>query len=307
MDHDQQPAPGVPAYPYAPPAWPPPQPPLQQYPPVPPRRRHRVLRSLLVLVAVVGLVAAGWWLRSGEPPALPLVTQPTTAPVEAPRTVPTPGFQESDEPLGTPPPAPDSDSFAFIARQDDDTTPVAYDPCRPVDVVLSTDGAPEGAEAMLTDALTRMTEVTGLQFRYAGPTDEAPGGGRAAYQPDRYGDRWAPVLVGWRTPEQEPGLAGDVAGLGGSASAGPQGGPLVYVTGSVTLDGPEYATLLVDGDAELARAILLHELGHVVGLAHVWDDTQLMASTTSGGVLDFADGDLAGLARLGAGECVPEL
>jgi hypothetical protein len=39
----------------------------------------------------------------------------------------------------------------------------------------------------------------------------------------------------------------------------------------------------------------------------VWDEDQLMASTTSGDVLDFADGDLAGLARLGAGACIPEL
>ncbi|MEI4273436.1 peptidase [Klenkia sp. LSe6-5] len=307
MDDDLRPHPGVPAYPYAALPMAPDAAPAANPGPARRRARYRVLRSLLALVAVVGLVAAGWWLRSGEAPSLPLVTQPTTAPVEAPRTVPAPGFEQADEPLGTPPPAPDSDSFGFIARQADGTTPVAYDPCRPVDVVLATDGAPAEAEALLTDALDRMTEVTGLQFRYAGPTDELPGSGRAAYQPDRYGDRWAPVLVGWRTPEQEPALAGEVAGLGGSASAGPAGGPLVYVTGSVTLDGPEYADLLADGDTELARAILLHELGHVVGLAHVWDETQLMAATTRGGVLDFADGDLAGLAVLGAGACVPEV
>lgn len=276
-------------------------------PPVLPPRRRRAWPGLLTVVLVLVVAAAGWYLGSGRTPSLPLVTAPSVAPVEAPRTVPTPGGEESDEPLGTPPTAPDSDVYAFVAEQADGVTPVAYDPCRPVAVVLSTDGAPEGAEAMLVDALARMTAVTGLQFRYDGPTDEVPGGGRAAYQPDRYGDRWAPVVVGWRTPEQEPGLAGDVAGLGGSASAGPDGGPVAYVTGSVTLDGPEYATLLADGDEALARAILLHELGHVVGLAHVWDEDQLMASTTSGDVLDFADGDLAGLARLGAGACIPEL
>ncbi len=277
------------------------------HPPAPVRRRRRAWPTPLALLLVVGLVAGGWYLGTGATPSLPLVTQPSVAPVQAPRTVPTPGSEESDQPLGTPPAAPDSDVYAFIGRQADGVTPVAYDPCRPVAVVLSTDGAPEGAEAMLVDALARMTEVTGLQFRYEGPTDEVPGGDRAAYQPDRYGDRWAPVVVGWRTPEQEPGLAGEVAGLGGSASAGPDGGPVAYVTGSVTLDGPEYATLLADGDDALGRAILLHELGHVVGLAHVWDADQLMASTTSGDVLDFADGDLAGLALLGAGACIPEL
>lgn len=291
---------------YPVPQWGPPV--LLPPPPRPPaRRRRRAWPSVLGLVVVLAVAAGGWYLDSGRTASLPLVTQPSVAPVEAPRTVPSPGVDESDEPLGTPPPAPDSDVYGFIAQQDDGVTPVAYDPCRPVAVVLSADGAPEGAEAMVVDALARMTEVTGLQFRYEGPTDELPGSVRAAYQPDRYGDRWAPVLIGWRTPEQDPGLAGDVAGLGGSASAGPEGGPLAYVTGSVTLDGPEYATLLADGDEALARAILLHELGHVAGLAHVWDEDQLMASTTSGDVLDFADGDLAGLARLGAGACVPEL
>ncbi|SDP09780.1 hypothetical protein SAMN05660199_03144 [Klenkia soli] len=282
------------------PLWDPPAPP-------PPPRRRRVWPTLLALVVVLAVAAGGWYLGTGRTPSLPLVTQPSVAPVEATRTVPTPGHEESDEPLGTPPAAPDSDVYGFIATQDDGVTPVAYDPCRPVEVVLSTDGAPVDAEAMVVDALARMTEVTGLQFRYEGTTDELPGSDRAAYQPDRYGDRWAPVLVGWRTPEQEPALAGDVAGLGGSASAGPEGGPVAYVTGSVTLDGPEYQTLLADGDEALGRAILLHELGHVVGLAHVWDEDQLMAATTSGDVLDFADGDLAGLARLGAGACVPQL
>jgi hypothetical protein len=289
------------------PPWPPPAPLPSSPPEPPPRRGSRLLRGFVVLVAVVGLVAAGWWLRTGEAPPVPQVGPSAATADPAPRTVPTPGYEESDTPLGTPPPAPDSDVYAFVARQDDGTTPVAYDPCRPVAVVLSPDGAPADAEPLLVDALARMTEVTGLQFRYEGTTDELPGGDRAAYQPDRYGDRWAPVLIGWRTPDQEPGLAGDVAGLGGSASAGPSGGPLAWVTGTVTLDGPEFAELAASGDTEVGRAILLHELGHVVGLAHVWDSDQLMASTTSGEVLDFADGDLAGLAQLGAGVCIPEL
>ena len=57
----------------------------------------------------------------------------------------------------------------------------------------------------------------------------------------------------------------------------------------------------------MARAIVLHELGHLVGLAHVANPTQLMLPEASPGVVDFAAGDLTGLAQLGAGACVPEV
>ncbi|MET3351312.1 UNVERIFIED_ORG: putative Zn-dependent protease [Arthrobacter sp. UYEF1] len=51
------------------------------------------------------------------------------------------------------------------------------------------------------------------------------------------------------------------------------------------------------------RAILMQELGHVLGLDHVDDPTQLMYGNS--GQFDFGDGDRAGLALLGTGECVP--
>jgi hypothetical protein len=52
--------------------------------------------------------------------------------------------------------------------------------------------------------------------------------------------------------------------------------------------------------------VVLHELGHLVGLAHVNDPQQLMYSrgSTSNGL---GPGDLAGLARLGEGACAPWL
>jgi predicted Zn-dependent protease len=47
---------------------------------------------------------------------------------------------------------------------------------------------------------------------------------------------------------------------------------------------------------------VLHELGHLVGLAHVQDEHELMYAENIG-QLDFGRGDLAGLARVGATAC----
>ena len=54
-------------------------------------------------------------------------------------------------------------------------------------------------------------------------------------------------------------------------------------------------------------SILLHELGHLVGLDHVDDWTELMHGGGEPNIIDFGPGDLTGLARLGQGECVPAL
>lgn len=58
---------------------------------------------------------------------------------------------------------------------------------------------------------------------------------------------------------------------------------------------------------QVVRAIVLHELGHLVGLGHVTDATQLMYPEGQPGVTDFGAGDLAGLAALGRGTCRPDL
>jgi hypothetical protein len=98
-------------------------------------------------------------------------------------------------------------------------------------------------------------------------------------------------------------LAGDVAGIGGSVAVGTPVGRLRYATDAVTLDTGTYARLEHERDGESEeRAILLHELGHVLGLAHVEDPNELMYDDNIG-LRDFGPGDLKGLAKLGHGRC----
>ena len=71
----------------------------------------------------------------------------------------------------------------------------------------------------------------------------------------------------------------------------------------MALDTPVLTTILSrpDGEAEV-RAIVMHELGHVVGLAHVDDPRELMYADNVGQKA-FGPGDLTGLAALGRGRC----
>ncbi|MBO9554381.1 matrixin family metalloprotease [Cellulomonas sp.] len=263
--------------------------------PLPPARRRR---SRVVPMLVAGAILAAVLLggRSWLSGALPSYGPPA-------------GLEEARLPLGAPPPESvlDTGAYAFSAMQPDGSGPVTYSPCRPIHYVVRPDHAPEGADALLAAAVERVAHATGLQFVADGPTDEAPDPDRAAYQPDRYGKRWAPVLIAWSNAAETPSLAGDVAGTGGSAAL-THDGRSTYVTGAVTIDADELTRLLATPNGRgVATGVITHELGHLVGLAHVDDPTQLMYPTTNMAVTSFAAGDRAGLALLGAGACARDV
>ena len=223
-------------------------------------------------------------------------------------TRPTPTTAASAIPLGLPqrPPAAPG-PYTFLLTRPDAAAPVRYDPCRPIPYVVNERTLPTLAGDLVADAIEEIELITGLQFEYEGTTDELVTGDRTFYQPQRYGDRWAPVLITWSDPEELPALADDVAGNGGSAPAAPLGdGPLTFVSGMVALDGPQVRMLYETVGGRLqARGLVRHELGHLVGLDHVEDPAQLMNG--SGGTVDFQSGDLAGLVQLGAGPCATDL
>lgn len=209
-------------------------------------------------------------------------------------------------PLGSPAPAPAGDGgYAVLAAQPETGEPVGWDPCRPLSYVVNPATAPSGSAYLLGEALAVIQAATGLQLVNAGDTDEAPDEVRPPLLRERYGDRWAPVLVAWSDPAASPRLAGDVAGYAGpSAMQGAEQGTLRYVSGQVVLDGPQLAEMAA-GPAGLARAraVLVHELAHLVGLDHVDDPGQLMYPATTPLVVDLAEGDLRGLAAVSGRPC----
>jgi hypothetical protein len=85
--------------------------------------------------------------------------------------------------------------------------------------------------------------ATGLRFVYDGSTSEAPSRQRSPYQPERYGDRWATVLISWTTPSENPDFAADVLGQAGSTPVGLPYQSSAYVTGEVELDPGRLSTI----------------------------------------------------------------
>ncbi len=271
--------------------------------------RSRAVVSIAVLAAlVVGFVAVQRATGGTD-------DVPTTAP-SANRSAsasvglrPPPGAESASQPLGRPvTPAPGTGGYEVLAHQPrNQQTPIAFDPCRPIHYVVNPDGAPADGPQLLDSAIAGLSGATGLKFVNDGTTSETPDKQRDAYLPKRYSpNRWAPVLIAWSDEQQFPGLAGYLAGIAGPSTVYASSGKAVYVSGIVVLDRSQLSAE-AEPDRAAARAVILHELGHLVGLDHTTDRNQLMFSESQFNVRDYADGDRRGLALMGTQACVPQV
>ena len=195
-------------------------------------------------------------------------------------------------------------AFAFLSR-DDEGAPLRFDPCHAVRYTINPDGAPAGAVSDVHEAFRRTGAITGIEFRFAGFTGETHqrigGDGRVSYQPGRYGDVWAPILVSFVNESDEPVLTGNVLGYGGSTSYWTSSSDPAYVTGEIVLDRDLSLVQPGFGPGMTRGNLIQHELGHVIGLDHVEDRGELMFEAISERSPDgYSAGDRTGLAHLGA-------
>lgn len=254
-------------------------------------------------IVTIVIVVAALWVPNNLNTLLPARAERPPGSAIPPR-----GIDASEDRILPAVPAPvGRGGYEFMQVQRDGVEPVTFDPCRPIHYVVRLGSAPRSAESVVHEAVAEVSAVTGLRFVSSGLTDEAPTEDRAAYQPDRYGDRWAPVLVAWSDPQEAPRLEGDTAGFGGGHPWSDTRGRLTFVSGSVAFDTPALAPLLRDerGKAH-AKAVVMHEIAHVLGAGHVADERQLMHERNNG-LTGFGDGDLRGLSILGQGNCAPGL
>jgi hypothetical protein len=258
-----------------------------------PSARGRMWRGLAAMVAVTSAVVV--LTVQGAPQDLLAGRGAVLTADGTPLLPPPPDAAESRL---LPEVAPPAGEGGFVVLQEHRGRLVAFDPCRPVHWVVRQGAAPPEAVDLLRRSFAALSAATGLVFVEDGPTDETYDELRPLVL-DRYGDHYAPVLVDWSDPAQAPGLA-DAAGFAGARAVDPDGRGPRYVTGIVVLDVPD---LWGPGSSPESRtSVVLHELGHLVGLGHVDDPTDTMHAP-SPPVPGFTVGALRGLAQAGRGPC----
>jgi hypothetical protein len=195
--------------------------------------------------------------------------------------------------------------FLFLDRTDQGV-PTRWNPCEPIHYVVNASLAPQGSLGDIHEAVSRISAATGIAFEYEGTTDEEASAYREEYQPERYGERWAPILIAWAYPGDTdiPFEHGDeVAAAVAVPVIPPTRFEDVYVSGWIALntDDPNPPGFDLPGQQ---GPVILHELGHLMGLGHVERVGEIM-HPAGGGVVDLGPGDREGLRQLGAaGGCV---
>lgn len=182
------------------------------------------------------------------------------------------------------------EGYSFSAVQPDGVSPVTW-PCEgTIPVEINPQGAPENYAALVGSAVSRINAASGFTFEVVGESADR----------DFLERRPGPVLFGFAGADEVEHLQGPIAGVGGSLYASTPGqSGFTAVGGMVVLDETVFARRMSDATAE---AIIMHELGHVLGLGHTSARGQLMRDTNTFQV-DFGDGDLAGLAALREHAC----
>ncbi|MGY4643655.1 matrixin family metalloprotease [Cellulomonas sp. URHB0016] len=194
------------------------------------------------------------------------------------------------------PPTPSTTAAPYALLHVDEHGHVArWNPCATIRVRVNhaDPRAPRDAETLVTAALTRLEVASGLHFELVGETTFMPYAGTGLRQPD------ADLVIAWTDAATVPALAGDVAGQGGAMWTTTRAASRIWHA-HLVLDVEDPLTPGFTRGRSVGGA-LLHELGHTVGLTHVDDPRQVMATGLGDqSVPRYQAGDVAGLRRVGA-------
>ncbi len=197
-------------------------------------------------------------------------------------------------------------AFAFVPAGSGDDFVARWDPCKVIDYRVNLNQAPPHALSDVKEAVRRIHLASGLTFRYAGSTEMIP------FRRGTYNKlpRGTDVVLSWARPGQSSWLprSTDAIGVAGPTYHFPTSTEpdARIVAGYVVLD----STVDLKPGFQSARKppwnsygsvgqLLMHELGHVVGLGHVNDDHQIMFPILRQAPAVWGAGDVNGMARIG--------
>ena len=176
---------------------------------------------------------------------------------------------------------------------------VRWDACRRISWTFNPRSSPNRALKQVRAGIRRIHLATGLDFVYVGRTDQ---------KPNPYGNNVdnADVIIGWRTAKdysmfrQHPGTAGIGGNMYYSGFREADGSAVSKaVQGGVVLNASMRGLSNGFGRGTTWGEVIIHELGHVMGLSHIDAKSQIMYYSVRRRNADWGAGDLAGFRRLG--------
>jgi hypothetical protein len=267
-------------------------------PPRPDLTVPKVRRDPTVWVATALFLIGG--LASAQ-----LLVAPSAPPVARPSEHPSPDPRPSVD-AATVPTGPDG-AFAFLEATyvDGKRVPVRWNPCQPIEYQIDLEDAPPGTPSAIAGAVEQASAATRIPFRSLGATTQDTHVLlNHAYFANALRAVYRPVLIDvvshreFRTYGQARRVLAFAHPERGNGTLDDQ-----YVAGVVVVDGG--ARYAASGRWSL-QLVIQHELGHLLGLAHVRDGEELMFSievarhTVPASISGWGPGDLEGLERLGA-------
>lgn len=182
-----------------------------------------------------------------------------------------------------------------------------WDPCREIRYAINPKHEPPGARELVHEAFATVESLSGLKFTFVGETLQQPVSPREPVVDDEY----SPILVGYLPDKEFLSLANELGYLDKAVGLG--GPDLEWVDielqQSVAVSGIVYLSstwvneqlLMANQTYSGVSDLLMHEIGHLIGLGHFDDEYSIMYEFMENGGL--TNTDRAAFSAAGNGSC----